>query len=333
MRAMALNDVGSAPRPMTTAIADFPRMAAEGVTSVVAYIYLYVSDPKGTEVTTGPYTPTDNELQLVADAAKANGLGLQLMPAMVDTATSTWRGYYQPASRPAFFASYTKQLLHYADFAQSVGASLFYVGSENQTLVGETAQWSKVITQVRQHFSGALTFMVTANTTGYLKFWKLLDLVSISAYFSMGVDPAPTYDRMMAAWRQVHIPSMARLAKSLPKPLIFGESGFHNQMYAFTNPAAPQPASDLPAPAAQGDGYRAELDAMTEMPGVYGVTWFAWGTGSHPLDRSYSPAGKPAECAMAAHWSSNATIRAIASAPTCDLHLLDTALAAAQPPR
>jgi hypothetical protein len=333
IRAIALNDVGYAPRPLTSSIADFPRMAADGVTSVVAYVYLYLANPNSNDVTTGPNTPTDNELQLVGDAAKASGLSLQVMPALIDTATSTWRGRYQPTDRAAFFASYTQQILHYADFAQSAGATLFYVGSENQTLVGETAQWRKVITLVRQRFSGALSFMVTMNTTQNIKFWKQLDFVSISAYFGMGEDPAPSYNRMMSAWRQVHAPIVARLVKTLQKPLIFGESGFRNQMYAFTRPALPQPKSDLPAPAAQGDAYRAELDALMEMPSVYGVTWFAWGSATTPADRSYSPAGKPAECALAAHWSTDATIRTIASAPTCDLHLLDAAIVAAGPPR
>lgn len=326
LRGMALNDVSTG-RVLAAAAADFPRMAAEGITSVSVYIYLYVPDPTGTEVSTGLYTPTVPELELVAAAAKANGLDVHLHPVLLDTATNGWRGTYVPSSLDKFFASYTAQLVHYAEIAERLGVTLFYVGSENNAIRGHTGHWRALIKAVRAKYSGALTYLSTSYTTGEVLFWNDLDLAAISPYYSMGEDDNPTYERFMAAWRE-HAPGVKRVADRLPKPLIYGEAGYRSQQGAFAHPSRRPPFYKMPAPAAQADAYRALLDTLRSTPHVYGVTWWRWSAGVGPADTAYSPNGKPAECVLAANWSPYAEVRQAASLPACDLHALDAALAA-----
>ncbi|MGZ6744153.1 MAG: glycoside hydrolase family 113 [Nocardioides sp.] len=324
LRGMALNDLGVT-RPATLAIPDFPRLAAEGVTSVSVYIYLYVAAPTANQVSTGPYTPSDSEIHLIAAAASANGLGLHLMPVLLDTATGTWRGRYAPSDIPQFFSSYTQQLVHYADIAQSAGATLFYVGSENRRIEGYTAQWRAVIHAVRQHFSGALGYMAIASKDFRLRFLDALDLVAVSVYFSMSDDPAPSYARDVAAWEQVHLATVRTIAARSSVPLVYGEAGYDSQRGTFGHPELPSSPTGVPAPAAQADAYAALLDVLARTPQVHGVTWWRWSTGTTVADNSYSPNGKPAECVLAAHWSPYAEVRTLASQPVCDLHALDSA--------
>lgn len=326
LRGMAINDV-SAARPATAAIADFPRLAAEGVTSVAVYVYLYVSDPSGNDVSTGLYTPTDAELHLISAAASANGLGVQLMPVLLDNATNTWRGRYHPSDEAAFFASYTAQVVHYADLAQSLGVRLFYVGSENRSLETRTARWTALIATVRRHFHGALSYMAIPSSAQQVRFFDLLDFASISPYFSLGQDPLPSYERDVAAWREVNLPAMAKIVKMTRSPVIYGEIGYNSLRGGFTVPQAAAPKTGSPAPAAQADAYAALLDELARTPGVYGVTWWRWTTGTTPADLSFSPNGKPAECVLAAHWTTDPTVRQLASQPVCDLHVLDTTAA------
>ena len=327
MRGMAINDVGFGNRGIAAATVDFPRMAAEGITSVSVYVYLYLASPTGTVVSTGVYTPTDQELELVADAAKANGLDVHLTPVLLD-GTNGWRGRYVPSNLDAFFASYTAQLVKYADLAQRLGVTLFYVGSENEQIAGRTAQWLAAIGAVRQHFHGALAYMSTPYTATNVKFWDALDIAGISAYFSLAADDNPSYNRFLAAWREVHTPFVRDLAKRIRTPLVYAEVGYHSQQQAFANPAEAPPTGTLPAPAAQGDAYAALLDVLKANPLVYGVTWWRWAPGTTAADTSYSPNGKPAECALASRWSRDPQVRAAAtSEPTCDLHALDAAVA------
>ena len=326
LRGMALNDVSTG-RVLAATIADFPRMAAEGITSVSVYVYLYLPSPTGTTVSTGPYTPTDAEIELVAEAAQASGLDVHMMPVLLDHATNSWRGTYVPTSLDEFFASYTAQLERYAALADRLGVTLFYVGSENNAIRGHTGHWRGAISAVRAKYSGALSYLSTSYTTGEVLFWDALDLAAIAPYFSMGEDDNPTYERFMSAWRE-HAPGVKRIASRLPKPLIFGEAGYRSQQQAFAHPSRKPPYYKMPAPAAQADAYRALLDTLRTLPHVYGVTWWRWSAGVGAADTGYSPNGKPAECVLAANWSPYDDVRTAASAPTCDLHALDAALAA-----
>jgi hypothetical protein len=180
--------------------------------------------------------------------------------------------------------------------------------------------------ETRKHFTGALSYLAIPQSAYQVKFWDKLDLAAISPYFSLGTEALPSYDRMVAAWRQVNLPAVQRIVKSTKTPLVYGEVGYNSQNGAFSNPAFSAKVIGVPAPAAQADAYRALLDVLAQTPGVYGVTWWRWTTGSTVADMSFSPNGKPAECQLAAHWSADANVRTVASQPVCDLHALDAAL-------
>jgi hypothetical protein len=329
LRSMSLNDVGVGARGLTATIADFPRMASDGITSVTAYVYLYVQSPTSNEVSPGVYTASDAELEAVADAAHASGMDIHIMPVLLDLATNGWRGRYLPSDPAAFFASYDGQLSHYAQIAQRVGATMFYVGSENDRFVNLGPYWRDAVKVVRQSYSGAVSYMATPMSALRVSFWSSLDLASISPYFALSDEDNPTYQRFVDAWRTVHLPRVRRLAARIGKPLIFGEIGYNAQQHAFAEPAANPPPTKLPAPAAQADAYAALLDVLKDTPFVYGVGWWRWQSGTTPADTSYSPAGKPAECVIASHWSQNASVRSAAAGPYCDLHRFDQALATA----
>jgi hypothetical protein len=330
LRGIALNDVSTVDSQPASAIPDFPKMAAEGVTSVSVYVYLYVDSPTSTVVTSGKKTPSDQVLTLISTAATAAGLQLQLQPVLIDRATASWRGRYVPSSIPAFFASYTAQLVHYADLAQSLGVSLLYVGSENVQLEGRSAEWNRLISTVRKHYSGALTYLAILGSARSVTWWNSLDLAAVSPYYSLGPDALPTYDRMVVAWRTSIVPAVQNVVKGIRVPLIYGEIGYSSAYGAFTHPESTPQGTVSPAPAAQADAYRALLDVLAGTAGVYGVTWWRWQPASTLADTGYSPAGKPAECVLASHWSENGTVRTLATQPVCDLHVIDALLATAK---
>ena len=64
------------------------------------------------------------------------------------------------------------------------------------------------------------------------------------------------------------------------------------------------------------------LDTVPQTGLIHGVTWFAWVAGTTAADTSYSPAGKPAECVLAARWSADPTIRQEAASPACGLRFV-----------
>lgn len=329
LRGVDLNNVGVSGRAFASTIADFPRMAAEGINTVSIYLYLYLPNQNGNTVSTGAATASDAELQLVTTAAQAAGLAVHFMPVLRNNTDGGWQGYYLPTDIRAFFASYTAQLNRYADLAQSLGVTMFYIGAEDVYLEPFVAQWRALAASVRQHYFGALSYMTIPLTAPIVKFWDAIDVAAISAYFSMGEDARPTYDRFMSAWREAHVPTVNKIMKVLKgRPLIYAETGYNSQAGAFTHPNEAAKATGHVALTAQADGYRALLDTLAKTAGVYGVSWWYWGSGTSILDQGYSPAGKPAECVLARHWSPNAAVRDLASQSVCDLGSLDASLAA-----
>ncbi len=57
---------------------------------------------------------------------------------LLDSPTNTFRGDCVPRDTDGLFASYTASLRHYADVAQALQVTPFYVGSENENLARNT---------------------------------------------------------------------------------------------------------------------------------------------------------------------------------------------------
>ncbi len=327
MRGMSINDVGADNRGVV-AVTPTSRGWLARASPRSRSTSTSTSPTRRQRRTSGPLTPTDQEIKTSTRPRGPAACACSFMPVLIDTATNTWRGNYVPSDIDAFFASYTTKVLHYAELAQDLGVSLFYVGSENDSILSQTGYWQGVIAAVRKVYTGAISYLTTGHTPSKVKFWKQLDIASISPYFSLGEEATPSYDRIRRAWADVHTPYIRKLVKSLGgMPLVYGEIGYHSQQGAFAEPAAPAKGLvRLAAPAAQADAYAALLDVMAGEPGVYGVTWWRWSPTSVPVDTDYSPANKPAECTIAAHWSQDARVRSIATLPACEQHTLDALL-------
>src|SRR5205085_12653878 len=111
--------------------------------------------------------------------AKARGFTVMLRP-LLDEASILphWRGEIAPASPAAWFASYGDLVLSYARMAQREGADSVGIGSELNSMEPNADAWRALIGQVRQVFSGQLTYSVNWGTTFRTGFWELLDFLS-----------------------------------------------------------------------------------------------------------------------------------------------------------
>jgi len=233
MRSLDLSDV-RAHHSFAASTLDFRRIAADGFTSVTAYLCFYVDSPTSSVVKTGTLTPSDADLRTVASPAAANGLDVHFMVVLLDNATTPTAAPTCPTNTDGFFASYTASLLHSADLAEALKVTLFYVGSEDKNLARNTSKWLQVIALTRKHFTGALSYMCTFHSSGDVKFWWALDLASISP----SEDKVARYPRLMQAWNQVNLQTVNWLAAPVKVPLVFAEIG-----------TCPEPAAPATPPA------------------------------------------------------------------------------------
>ena len=109
-------------------------------------------------------SPSDESLRRAIRLARERGLRVFLKP-QLDLAGAGWRGEIRLASEPAWaawFASYRRFLLHYAELARDEGASLFCVGVELDGARHREADWRALIGATRAVYPGPLTYAADA---------------------------------------------------------------------------------------------------------------------------------------------------------------------------
>lgn len=290
-------------QPLDTVMADIPRLAEDGVNLVSIYVTKYIDSATGTTIKNGRFTPTDQQVEAMIDLAHANGMAVQLAPTVWTVLPYVWRGAYYPSNVSTFFDNYRTMMNHYADLAQANGVELLTVGSEYTTLERYGAQWRHVISDVRQRYSGLTTYMAVTQRIAKVKWWDALDFIGVSPYYYLSGKATPSYDEMRAAWVNKWMPYVHNISLRFGRPVLFNEIGYLSAQYA---PAAPyksvtnKPASEQ----VQADAYAALLDAADAQPWLRGVIFFRWSPPiAAPVDRTFSPRDKLAECVMAKHWA------------------------------
>lgn len=302
-RGFIINGVNQEPAAV---VEDLERMRQDGANTISVYIALHTTDKTSSDVTTGLDTPSDQQLQVVVALAHAVGLQVVFLPFLEDAA-GEWHGYFNPTDIEAFFQNWTTMVVRYADLAQSLGVSMFYVGAEQNAVAGRAGQWREVVANVRRHYDGVLTYLSTAAQIAQVSWWDALDVISVSPYFSLSWKPVPTYAEVVRGWEGEPVRYLRSMYQRFHMPIVFGEIGYRSQPGALDRPAE-QPPSSTASMATQANGYAGLLDVTAKsLPFVKGIDWFYWASPARtPVDPGWSPENKWAECVTARRWGASA---------------------------
>ncbi|MFL6110271.1 MAG: glycoside hydrolase family 113, partial [Catenulispora sp.] len=255
----------------------------------------------------GMFTPTDAQVTAVIAAAHAAGLAVEVNPILWAQGTYIWRGALDPQDIDGFWASYSAMILRYAKLAQSDGAELFTIGSEYSHLERYAGRWRSLAAAVRQVYSGKLTYMAVTYQVAKVRFWRSVDYIGTSPYYALSDAPVPTYAELRAAWNRPFRLLHAVWLK-YRRPVLFNETGYLSAQSATAAPWVPTPAGPA-SQTLQANAYAAVLDAASTRPWMKGVVFYAWSTTSLPIDQTWSPRDKRAECEMARRWSASTSPR------------------------
>lgn len=293
----------SSNQPLEAVVGDIPRLAADGVNLISIYVTKYIDNATSNAIKNGRFTPSDSELEAAIDLAHDNGMAVQLAPTVWTVNPYVWRGAFHPSNPAVFFDNYRTMMNHYAELGEAHGVELLTVGSEYSSLEHYGGQWRHIIRDVRQRFSGLTTYMAVTQHIAKVKWWDALDLIGVSPYYSLSGAANPTYEEMRAAWLNRWMPFVRSISVKFGRPVLFNEIGYLSAQGAATAPyksSTNQPASQQ----VQADAYAALLDAAVTQPWLRGITFFRWSPPVvAPVDRTYSPRDKLAECVMAQHWA------------------------------
>jgi len=227
------------------------------------------------------FSPTDEGLINVIQAAHENGLRVFLKPQIggsVDPSTYMDMSNLDPETYWGdWFEEYTRFILYYAQMAQDNKVDIFSVGSELHGVAHFTDDWRGVISEVREIYTGPLTYTATSYEIDedFVQFWDDLDYIGVDSYWPLSDAQHPTLEELVAGWTEP-VSLLDRLYETWQKPIIFAEIGFRS---VEGNAADPVAAWDPAAPVdmeLQANAYESVFQVFSEKPWWQGVYWFGW---------------------------------------------------------
>jgi hypothetical protein len=295
------------------------------------------------------YSPTNKSVEHAIN--KAHKLGMKVMLKPKIDCNEGWSGYIVPSVD--WFSNYTSFIVFFAEMAEKHNVELFCIGCELMSIEWNVSwynSWQNVVSSVRTHYSGNVTYASTAGMLKYpesYRWWDNIDYIGINAYYTLNLtanDFDPSIDELKLGWSQpIQEIEEWRSNKNISKPIIFTEIGYqavngtHTRPWDYTLMNKTEFELDLQE---QADCYEAAFLALENKTETWfkGMYWWYWQTDPNPTDpargsdavtmvlRDYTPQNKPAQGVLT-HWY-NVVIPELPSALVLPLFMTATLLVA-----
>ncbi|MFI9613133.1 glycoside hydrolase family 113 [Streptomyces sp. NPDC052023] len=160
---------------------------------------------ESTKISQGDRTPTPERLTRVLEIFHEAGLRTTVRPIMdeasLDTDNGGWRGKIEPSDRDAWFASYEKFLAPYLKAADSEKAATFVIGTELNSLEGDT-RWDTLVADAEKLFAGQVAY--DANWDNYVRgpITMPVSHLGVDAYFPVKVEDDASVDMLVDGWNE-----------------------------------------------------------------------------------------------------------------------------------
>ncbi|MCX6737658.1 MAG: hypothetical protein NTX26_02930 [Candidatus Parcubacteria bacterium] len=249
-----------------------------------------------------------------------SGKGVCLEPQILVDAPGQFVANLKPKDIDLWFQSYTRAILHYAQFASDCGVEMFSIANENSSLWQYNSQWNKLLSAVNIIYDGFVTVRLNcwwqeSAFNEVLDYSWLnhpsLDFIGISPYFDLTTKENPTIIDLENAWTNIQsnrhginiVQELEAISKKYKKKIIFLEIGYRS----IKNCAAePWNAGDYVPRSSNSRIVYSDRDQAMAIRALYevfdrkewfaGAFWFYWPTAKpSKLDTTWSIWTKPSE--------------------------------------
>jgi len=250
---------------------------------------------------------TDEGLAATAAAARRHGIRTLLKPHLwvAGWHDHVWSGEIAMHSAPdweAWFRSYRKFILHYAELAEKHSFEALAVGTELQgTTLQHEAPWRALIAEVRGVYHGRLTYAANwDHEFEALPFWDALDFAGVQAYFPISRQADPSLQELLEGWK-APLARIEKMAQQQRKEIVLTEVGYRSADGAAAQPWLWQ-TEDRANPELQSRCYEAMFRTVWARPWLKGIFAWKWFPRFDPArrgaDASFTPQGRPAESVL-----------------------------------
>lgn len=199
--------------------------------------------------------------------------------------------------------SYRVYILDFAVLAESIEVPLFCVGTEYRfAAVKREEFWRQLISEVREVYSGEVTYAANWDNYEKVKFWDALDYIGVDAYFPLDTAAVPSKEDLQKAWIPIH-QELELIADKYDKQIIFTEYGYRSVRHTAG------PDWELEGNYFNEEAQQIAYDALLQS--AWDKQWFAggflwkWrfyeGVGGVG-DKSFTPQGKRGETTIAKYY-------------------------------
>ena len=203
--------------------------------------------------------------------ALAGELGLKvILKAMVNCRDGYWRAYIRffDTAVPVepgwdeWFSAWGSHVKRVAAMAEDNHTEMFCIGCEMVGADHREQEWRQLISDVRNIYSGRLTYNCDKYQENHVTWWDALDLISSSGYY-----PIHDLDQQLKRIQDV--------AEREGKPFMFMECGCPSRLDSENRPNDWNYGRGI-SPETQARWYEAFLEAVERHPFVRGVGWWDW---------------------------------------------------------
>lgn len=286
-------------------------LKATGANSVSLIIPYYQSSLSSTDIAPGYNTPSDQSIVSAIQYIHSQGMQVMLKPHL-DPYSGNWRSLINPPDRATWFRKYSDMLNHLGDIGQQNHAEVFCIGTELVSMAtyrsnaNNTVQWQNMITSLKKHYSGKLTYSSNWGPDWYafsdeknnIGFWPQLDYVGISAYFNLDTN-GTSYAELQSQWDSYRKADLDPLWNKYHKPIYFTEIGYRSVTGAHKTPWDYQ-LSGAVDQQEQANDYEALFKYWNNYSYIAGVQMWNWDSNPNvgSNNTEYSPQNKLAEQTM-----------------------------------
>ena len=238
-------------------------------------------------------TLSDDELKEFIAYARNKGLRVALKPT-VNCRNGTWRAHINFFDEDVpcepkwgnWFESYTRFQTHYAKIAQQCGCEMFIAGCEMVQSERRETQWRKLISDIRNHFDGLVSYNTDKYQEHNVRWWDAVDVISSSGYY-----PINDWERQLDRIEQV--------VTKFNKPFFFAECGCMSTQGSNLVPNDWSVKGDVDVKG-QADWYSEMFRACSQRTWVNGFAIWDWAWKQYPEEKAAKHSGydiynKPAE--------------------------------------